>query len=266
MPFAFVYQNARLAFGRRRFVGFEMDLESDITGALGIARHAVVTPRRRPVSELREWCRSRGVTLNDYLVTAALVALDRWAGPGGGERARELVPLLFAADLRPPYAPGHGQIANIAALQNLLVPRSAIDGFSDTLPRIKRRIDRFKQRGIGLDALFALGNVLPLPAALFRLLASPFLKLWGRVILRLNGFTNIGVIPDSAGRFDGDLIADRCSVLASIFPVSTMLFTVTTYRDQLTVQLGYDGRGLSAGGAGRFGELLERTICSGVGD
>jgi len=262
MPFAFVYQNARLVLGRSRFSSFRMDREQEIDGRLGVARATAVALDGTPVSALLDWCRDRRVTLNDYLTTAVLIALDRWNG-AGAERAAapgELLPLLFAGDLRPRFAPGHGPIANISALQNLLFPRANISNLTDTLPRVKAHIDRFKRRGFGLDALFALFTLLPLPAGLFRLVSPPILRGMGQVILRLNGLTNIGVIPDDAGRFGDELRADDCSILASIFPVSTMLLTATTYRDRLTVQLGYDGRGLSPGGARELGGILAETF------
>lgn len=260
MPFSFVYQNAALARSRSRIGSFAMDRGAAIDGVLGAACHTAVAIADPPVSRLLARCRARSVTLNDYLTTAALVALHRWNGADAVADA--VLPLLFAGDLRQRYAPGHAPIANIAALHYLLVPRAEVGAFAETLVRVKARIDRVKRRGFGLDALFALWTLLPLPAALFRFVSPPILRAMGRLILRLNGFTNIGVIPDDAGWFDDDLAADHCSILASIFPVQTMLLTATTYRDRLTVQLGYDGRGLSAVAAGRFGALLSGVIRS----
>jgi NRPS condensation-like uncharacterized protein len=241
---------------------FAMDRASRPGGGLGRGRYAAVDLPPEAWRALHRWCLAEGVTLNDYLMTATLVALAAWNRSRGAADERAAVPLGFASNFRLRYAPQATAVANLSATHPFWVPLREIDDVPRTLPRVRARLDALKRRGLGLDSLGMSLSAGLLPFALRRRLVDATLEVLARWIRRMNALTNIGPLPERAGRFGPALLAERCAVLAPMFAPPTMMFTATTYRDRATLLIGYDGRGLSDGAAASFAALLEAALRS----
>ncbi len=257
-PTLFIEQFAKSFISSRRFEQLYMDRAPAITGRLGVARYTTLTINSNLVTQIRRWCAERGAKINDFLMTALIVSIHRWNRQHAAQPGR-YVPLVFAADMRRRYAPGTGPVANLSSAHRFWLKRTQIGDFSSTAKVVKAKLDRMKRMGLSLDGIAMMLKGRWIPGALARFIFKPVFQLMARYMFRVSGLTNIGPIPDDAGRF-GPLQASRCSIVVPIFPAKNVLFAATTYRNRITLEMGYDGAGLSPTAATAFGELLNATI------
>lgn len=240
-----------------------MDKNPAITGRLGRARHLCIVIDASAVDGIKRWCRALDAKVNDFLMTAVMVAIARWNREAGTPAAKYL-PLVFAADMRRRWAPGAGPVANLSTAHRFWLKKDEISGFESTARIIKRRIDGMKSLGLGLDGIAAVLSLGWIPTGLARVLFKPVFSYMAKTMFHASGLTNIGPIPDEAGRFGKDVVAGRCSIIVPIFPAKNVLFSATTYRNNITLEMSYDGAGLSDEAARAFKELLLYTVREGI--
>ncbi len=249
--------------GRRGLEPFSMDKSSAVTGELGVARHLAIELEPGTLSRIRNWCATRKATVNDFLMTAIIVAIHRWNRRGGPPTAKYL-PLVFAADMRRRYAAEAGPVANLSSAHRFWLRQSEIGSFEETARRVKMKMDQMKQLGLSTDGIAMILSGSWIPGFIARTLFRPVFSVIAKTMLAVSGLTNIGVLSADAGCFGADHTASRCSILVPIFPVQNLLFGATTYRGRITLQMGYDGRGLSNAAARDFKEHLLATVKEGL--
>jgi NRPS condensation-like uncharacterized protein len=260
MPVVFFLEQVVHGMFLRRHVRLHMDRDPEFSREFGVGSFRALELDPPTVSRLRDWCRQHGVTLNDYLMTCGIVAIKDWNQRRGGTVKKGRIPLVFASDLRRRYGVTTGDFANLSVVHPVSIRARDVSTVLRTLPLVKKRIDGIKRWGMGLDPLFGL-----LPSYLFppgprRAVFYPLTKIMAFYCRRVQGLTNIGILPDGVGDFGLGLRAERCSIIPPVMPVGAILFGVTTYLGRLTIHMTWETRGMSDEAAGEFLDVLRETL------
>jgi NRPS condensation-like uncharacterized protein len=214
-------------------------------------------------SRIKRWCAGLDAKVNDFLMTAIAVAIHRW-NRGKGRPAAKYLPVVFAADMRQRYAPLAGPVANLSSAHRFWLRQDEIGSFEHTAARVKKKIDGMKRMGLGLDGIAAILCCAWLPGFVARFLFGPLFKHLAHYLSKVSGLTNIGLIPDCAGAFGSSPPATRCSILVPVFPADNLLFAATTFKERITLEMGYDGCALSDESASAFEKLFLETVEEGL--
>lgn len=177
-------------------------------------------------SALRRRCRAQGGTVNDALVAATAVAVERQSRSG-------LVGAFFTVDLRRYIDDGRQRVANLSSFNTLLLPRKAVGTFKETVREVARRTARHKRRFPGLGILLAMvASCGYMPFGLARL-AGRLGTRWMR-LLATRGLlvTNIGPLDPYLEAFGAR--ATTAFVIGPFLHGSgSPVITATAFRDRL---------------------------------
>jgi NRPS condensation-like uncharacterized protein len=183
---------------------------------------------------IRAYGKEHDATVNDMMLAAFLRAAVLAFDPPTG------VPLsvMCTADLRR-YLPDAERlpIANISISGSLDIER-ADEEFDETLRRVRQRMDAWARTCYGAGAVLGAEKLAGLGYRMTKALLGATLRLAGRSDKTYPWFTNIGVLDEARLAFDGQTSAaghmyGPSAIGASIVP------TVSTYRDTLTVCMGF---------------------------
>jgi len=221
--------------------------ETDDPGS-GLTYQWVTLPPELFVA-LKSYGSDRGCTVNDMMLTAVLRACISSLDPPAG------VPLslMYTADLRR-YLPGAATlpISNVSISGSLDIERVINESFEDTLRRAHLRMQQWTEMCHGAGPLASAERIASLGYRMTERLLGLAFRAGGSSGKTYPWFTNIGIIDDARLLFDG-VAPDSVfmfgpgAVGVSIVPV------ISTYRDALTVSMGY---GDSEDNARLVGELL----------
>ncbi|CAK8722658.1 Condensation domain-containing protein [Candidatus Electrothrix aarhusensis] len=182
----------------------------------------------------KAFAKRQNVTLHDLLMTSFSLANMAWNTKRGDKR--NWLRFSYTANLRRWWGEPNGTFGNFSAIltheevfHNLQSPNLA-------LTATKAQLDQEKKH-IGLDSFFVTMLLPALPYFLIRR-GSLYLKEKMLAFARQNqAMTNIGIIPEQAGDF-GHTQAEGYSLLAPTIAGGCLLFTISTYKDVLTLYLG----------------------------
>lgn len=184
---------------------------------------------------LKSHGKERGATVNDMLLTAFFRACVRAFDPPSGK------PLSFmcTADLRR-YLPDADRlpISNVSISGSLDIERVDGESFDGTLARVRERMAAWAKTCYGAAPLLGAEKMAVLGYKLTKRLLQTTIRLSGRSGKTYPWFTNIGVLDEGRLAFDG-----RAPIAGSMFGPAALgasiVSTISTYRDTLTVSMGF---------------------------
>jgi NRPS condensation-like uncharacterized protein len=212
-----------------------------------------VTGRGRTLRELRlpperfravkEYGVARGASINALTLTAFFRAVARSYPPPAGRP----MSLPFTADHRR-YLGERTEIpiTNLAISLWLGVPFIKDEAFDGTLERVSAQLDAWREALWGVKSLVQATGMVRLGYTPMRLLMTVISKLSARSGMTSPVFTNIGVLDDERLSF-GPLtpVSARLSGPAAFGP--SLVPTISTYREALTVSMGFCEADMDAG-------------------
>jgi NRPS condensation-like uncharacterized protein len=187
------------------------------------------------VRALRAWSRAHGVSVNDVLLAALYRAMFAVFGADGAGALRVGVPIDLRRYLPDAAALPVGNFSNSADVAVTFRPEAP---FADTLQRVHRAMRAVKTTGRGLR-LALLAELLAVPGMA---LARTGLEQVVRRMAPTGGgapfCSNVGVLNEQLVDFGGPAVADAYGLGPVNYPPG-LLITVSTFRDVLTLAIGY---------------------------
>ncbi|MFH1151307.1 MAG: hypothetical protein V1748_12615 [Actinomycetota bacterium] len=210
---------------------------------------------KAPVALAERRARS-GATVNDLLLTAYFRAL---CGIGHVEAGTRL-PVDVPVDLRR-YLP-EGKAGAVCNLSGQLYPvLEHMDGepFEGTLARVREVMGRFKENSPGIGSATCIESYLRSGFGISR-------RVFDRMVESMAGdgratpfLSNFGVL--SEGDFDvGGVPLDDAFIISPLMFPPSLLTGVTTFRDSMTMTVGYTGEGSNGPVIEEFLDLFEREL------
>ena len=190
--------------------------------------------------EAKSFSKRRTTTVHALLMASFSLAIMEWNRERGDER--DWLRFLHTANLRRWWGEPDGTFCNFSVVLRYEESAEKLRSPSLALAAVRAQLD-LEKKHIGLDAFFLSALLAVLPYFLVRRLTL-FLK---EKILRFahhnQAMTNIGIIPEQVGDF-GHTKAEGYSLLAPTVPGGCLLFTVSTYKNVMTISLGCTEDGL----------------------
>lgn len=199
--------------------------------------------------DIREYCHSSGITVNDVVLTAYLRALSKMLGVQGQEIA---VPLMI--DMRR-YRKDKGfhALTNLSSTSIVKLCIPADEDFESSLAGINAIMHVKKENGLGLNTFFKL-------YAGFRI---PFIDTYNimRKVLKNPkiSMTNIGVIDSAKLAFENAEVKNAV-MFASIKYRPYFQISVTSFNDRMTFGTGLYGDEEDSAHISRLYELMDGEL------
>ncbi len=150
-----------------------------------------------------------------------------------GEGSKQLFS-LYTINVRRWLGQPEGTFANMSAIYPVVANSDDLVDVHKATKVLKRKFDKSKQN-FGLKELWDILSFKIQPELLARILS--FLII--RAVKKTHALTNIGIIPESAGNF-GRLQAKSYSLIAPPMPSPNLLFTASSYKNNLTVHCSFN--------------------------
>lgn len=231
------------------------DIPFEARSGEGVAyRSMVLEPECFAV--LRAYGKERAATVNDMLLAAFFRACVRAFEPASG------VPLslMCTADLRR-YLPDTGRlpIANISISGSLDIERVEDEEFDDTLRRVRERMGVWAKTCYGARPALNAEKITALGYKMTKRILETTFRMSGGSGKSYPWFTNIGVLEESKLWFDGctpiaGSMYGPAAFGASIVP------TVSTYRNTLTICMGFCARDVDSAVIDRVLQLVQEEL------
>lgn len=195
-------------------------------------------------------------TIHALLMTSLSLAAVEWNVKRGN--GRNWLRLFHTANLRRWWGEPPATFANFSVVlqhdvnrSHLQTPAMALETTTDQLERTKKII--------GIEAFLFTALLRVLPYALIRRLALRLKKSLVPLTQRSLIMTNIGIIPDKAGDYAHSK-AKEFSLLAPTVDDGSLLFTISTYKNTLTIHLGCSKNILNKEDAQPFLQLWKKKF------
>ncbi len=204
------------------------------------------------VREIRAWGRTRGATINDVLLTAYFRALVGILRPPKDART----PIQQSCDFRPWMPVGQRTaLSNVAGSWCMDVDSEEGDSFQALLGKVVDRTRAWKAGDAGVTTGLQMKVARRIPYKLMRA------RLQKRTTDELgeSGYptlTDIGVIDPRQLDF-GDLSVEDALLLGPVAYPPGFILTASTFRDRLTLSVGFDRAALDGAIAE---EILDRVV------
>ena len=211
-----------------------------------------ITGQGRTLQELRllperfravkEYGIARGASINALMLTAFFRAVARSYPPPAGRA----MSLPFTADHRR-YLQARSDvpITNLAISLWLGVPFIDGEAFDDTLERVSAQLDVWREVLWGVKSLVQATGMVRLGYTPMRLLMGMVSAMSAKSGMTSPVFTNIGILDDERLGFGGQVpVSARLSGPAAFG--ASLVPTISTYRDELTVSMGFCGADMDA--------------------
>jgi NRPS condensation-like uncharacterized protein len=227
---------------RRKEIGYRLintannaaETDNDPSGASLSAFFTSIVFEQEVMLETKAFTKRRSVTLHDLLMTSFSLATMEWNKERKDER--NWLRFFYTANLRRWWGEPSGTFGNFSLIltheevfHNLQSPAQALAVTKATLDQEKKII--------GLDSFFVTMLLPALPYFLVRHLSLRLKEKLLRFARRNQAMTNIGIIPEQAGDF-GHTKAEGYSLLAPTIAGGCLLFTISTYKNVMTLHLG----------------------------
>ena len=207
---------------------------------------------------LKSYGEERGATVNDMLLTGFFRACVRAFLPPVGTR----LSLMCTADLRR-YLPAADRlpIADISISGSLDIERVDGESFDETLCRVRERMGAWADTCYGAGPALNAERMTGLGYKMTKRLLEATFRMSGGPGRTYPWFTNIGVIDEGRLAFDG-LVPVAGSMYGPAAFGASVVPTISTYRDSLTVCMGFCTGDFESGTVDRvlglMGEELHR--------
>jgi len=195
--------------------------------------------------------------LNDLLMAALMTTVSKWNRLYG--EAHSHTTSVYTANLRRWWGQPTGQFANMSIIRMIRIKTGEAVTVRQALRRVKSWIDKEKKTfGIRELGDFLMLKIQP------ELITRKLGELMGGLSKEMHGLTNIGVIPESAGDF-GRVKAVSYSLLAPPLASPSVIFTVSSYNNRLTVHGNFNGIHFEAETAKHFMSQFKRNLLAFAG-
>jgi NRPS condensation-like uncharacterized protein len=231
------------------------------TGATGRGR----TLRELRVSPetfraVREYGSARGATVNALLLTAFFRAVTRVYPPPAGQA----MSLPFTVDYRRYLdTPEETPIANLAVSIWLGVAQVPEETFDDTLSRVGGQLSAWRDAMWGVKGLMQAASMAKLGYGPTKAMMGAIMRLSAKSGKTSPVFTNVGILDEGRLAFGGLVPVAACLSGPASFGAS-LVPTISTYRDGLTVSMGFCAEDMDPEGVAsvlRFlGEELDTLV------
>lgn len=218
------------------------------------------TLSRERMAAAMEKAQSRGATINDLMLAVVMRALARetaWKPERGALR------IMGTVDVRR-YLPAGARpgMANLSSMYCLNLEDRLGDDFSETLDRVKARMDRAKDNFLGLPLMVGgMSFIGPLPAGLKKLAVAGPMLAGGRKDNFPPGYTNLGVIEPERLAFEGAAPEHAfCVVPASEPPF--FVFGFSGFKGSLTLSSGFYASAQQASRMEALFDVMEQELFS----
>ena len=177
--------------------------------------------------------KKEGAKVNDLIMAALMTTVNAWNSAYG--ETFSYVLSGYTVNLRRWWGRPEGTFANMSAICLVIANTEDLVDVHKAIKALKPKFDKAKKE-FGLKELWDLLSLKIQPELISRILS--FLII--RVIKKTHALTNIGIIPESAGNF-GRIKAKSYSLIAPPLPSPNLLFTATSYKNNLTVYCNFNG-------------------------
>ena len=211
-----------------------------VTGRDRTLRELRLPPER--FAAIKAYGVARGASINALMLTAFFRAVARSYPPPAGRA----MSLPFTADHRR-YLQTRGEIpiTNLAISLWLGVAFSDGEEFADTLERVSAQLDAWREALWGVKSLVQATGMVRLGYTPMRLLMGMVSAMSAKSGMTSPVFTNIGILDDERLGFGGQVpVSARLSGPAAFG--ASLVPTISTYRDELTVSMGFCGADMGA--------------------
>ena len=199
----------------------------------------------------KSFSKQRKTTVHALLMTSFSLAILEWNRERGDKR--DWLRFFHTANLRRWWGEPTGTFCNFSVVLRYEESAEKLGSPSLALAAAQAQLE-LEKKHIGLDAFFISALLAILPYFLVRRLTLRLKEKIARFAHRNQAMTNIGIIPEQTGDF-GHAKAEGYSLLAPTVPGGCLLFTVSTYKNVMTVSLGCTEDGLSKEDARNFLQL-----------
>jgi NRPS condensation-like uncharacterized protein len=218
---------------------------SDAVGKPHLASLLVASPDFEKVTR---FIREAGYSINDLLAATTLSAVYHWNKERGQDSS--IVRTSFGFDLRR-WGKPEGTFANLSGSdmieensENLGDMKKAIDSVSS---RMKKKKATLGLKQFGMLLLFS-------PISGYRIrrkIAPRIVKAYRDIQSKSHSFSNVGALPESIGDF-GHAQALSCSIAGPFSLMPNVFLLASTYKDNLTLNMTFDGDYMKPETADRF--------------
>lgn len=176
------------------------------------------------------------VTINDMLMTSLSLAIYQWNRKRIPGEKRNWLKFGYTANLRRWWGEPEGTFGNFSSV---LMFEQSIEKINDPkalLDTVKTRMDHTKKR-ISLDLFMILAILKLLPNRAVSRLSIVFKKALVNFLRYNHAITNMGILGNKTGDF-GHTEAVDYSLLAPTGPGGCIIYSVSTYKNRITLSLG----------------------------
>ncbi|MBP2636385.1 MAG: hypothetical protein H6Q72_2292 [Firmicutes bacterium] len=215
------------------------------------SEYAVKKIGRAHWRQIYEYARSRGVTVNDILLTACYRAMFTLVRP----EPDKPMSFLVTVDLRR-YVPGHkaGAICNLSGLVIPAISRILGESFEDTLGKVAEAMNTLKASIPGLHTAIVSEIYSRIgAAAVLDWLRSEDAELCSPI------FSNIGVISNEPLNF-GKVKAKEGYMIGPAMAAPASLLAISTYNEEMTLSMAFYEPAISKSLVECFFEQVVREI------
>jgi NRPS condensation-like uncharacterized protein len=184
--------------------------------------------------EIRNQLKKNGYLLGDLIMAATMCTVSNWNGRKGNRP--ESVRTRYAVDLRR-WNKSNADVANISCVKVHEAPAEILTRADEAMAHLKPRLDS-ERRTMGLDYMWLYRFLSFMPAAFFKRNGDLFRKQYLDGVTTNHGLTSIGTVPESLGDF-GHASASSFSLLPPPVPRPNVLFLVSSFKGDLTINIGY---------------------------
>ncbi|MCI5165915.1 MAG: hypothetical protein D3903_07430 [Candidatus Electrothrix sp. GM3_4] len=210
------------------------ETDNDLSEASLSAFFTSIVFEQEVMLEAKAFTKRRSVTLHDLLMTSFSLATMEWNKERKDER--NWLRFSYTANLRRWWGEPSGTFGNFSLILTHEEVFHNLQSPAQALAATKAKLDQEKKI-IGLDSFFVTMLLPALPYFLIRR-SSLYLKEKMLAFARQNqAMTNIGIIPEQACDF-GHSKAEGYSLLAPTIAGGCLLFTISTYKNVMTLHLG----------------------------
>jgi NRPS condensation-like uncharacterized protein len=184
------------------------------------------------IDHIKTRLKKEGAKVNDLIMAALMTTVNAWNFACGETFSHVLS--VYTVNLRRWLGQPEGSFANMSAIYLVEANREDLVDVHGAVKTLKNKFDKAK-KNFGLKELWDLIILKIQPELISRILSVLTIK----AIKKTHALTNIGIIPESAGNF-GRVQAKSYSLVAPPMPSPNLLFTVSSYNNNLTVHCSFN--------------------------
>lgn len=183
---------------------------------------------------VRKNLKEAGYNLNDLIMAATMSTVYQWNREKGEDP--ETIRTRYAVNLRR-WGKTDAHVANISCVQMHEAQPAWLTDAKTAIRLLKPQLDAAKAT-MGLDHLWKYRFMSLMPAFFFKRKGELFRKQYLNTVTKNHAVTFVGLIPESMADF-GHASALSFSLFSPPIPRPNVLFLITTFKGDLTVNMGF---------------------------